>query len=51
MHFIIIGSTIQRSTGEDLRDYVVINVERREETERKLPFEQQRKYKELKRGK
>ena len=36
------------SSGENLKDYMVTEVERREE-ERKLPFEQKRKYRELKR--
>jgi len=47
-----IGEARERAGGrEDIRDYVVTDIGRREETEKKLPFEQQRKYKELKRGK
>lgn len=41
--------TRERTRGENLRDYMVTEVERREETGKKLPFEERRKYKELRR--
>lgn len=44
------GGEVRRTgTGDDLREYTVTSVETRDE-ERALPFEKQRKYKELKRG-
>ncbi len=43
------GESRERARGENLREYVIAEADDRKEESRKLPFEERRKYKELRR--